>query len=180
MTMAHRAPRLPIAGLLAGLLAGCGYTFGSGLHRSGIRTVAFQVVGNDTYRQRLEAEISHYLARELPATTDLRLADRASADATLQVVLEKATEGTLVIGLPSGQSDSLDFGDPNYSRVREGGFQGTILMRLIARDGTVRIERRITDTTEFRSPIGETLTTAKNEFSEDIARKIALALEDEF
>ena len=75
------------ATLLAGLLGACGYTTGTGLSERGIESVAFQVVGNESYRQRFEVEISRYLARELPVTTDLRLATRADADAVLQVVL---------------------------------------------------------------------------------------------
>ena len=41
--------------LLISLLgvASCGYTFGSGLDRQGVRTVALAVVGNESYRQRL-------------------------------------------------------------------------------------------------------------------------------
>ena len=64
--------------LLAALLpwAACGYTVGTGLSARGIRTVAFQVVGNESYRQRLEVEINRFLSRELPVTTDLQLARR--------------------------------------------------------------------------------------------------------
>ena len=60
---------LAVAALLA---AGCGYTFGSGLHEQGVRTVALRVAGNDTMRQRLEADISLALSRELYASSDLR------------------------------------------------------------------------------------------------------------
>jgi len=49
----------------------------------------------------------------------------------------------------------------------------------VARDGTVLIERRLLDRTEFRSPIGEDLTSARNELVEDLAHKIALALQSD-
>ena len=47
-------------------------------------------------------------------------------------------------------------------------------------DGTIKLERRLLDRTEFRAAIGENLTTARNELTEDLARKIALALQTDF
>lgn len=164
------------AALAAAICAGaCGYTFGSGLADRGVRTVAFQVVGNETYRQRMETEISHFLARELPVTTDLVLADAASADATLQVVLVDARERTLVIGAPDPAVPGAQF-----PRTREGAFETALRLRLVGRDGTVYVDRLLLDRTEFRSSIGENLTTARAESAEDLARKIALALETDF
>lgn len=145
------------------LLAGCDYTFGSGMQTLGVRTVALDVVGNDTFRQRLEVELGVALARELPVSSDLELADRRNADAILKVTLTSADERTLVTGERT---------DP----VREGAFAAAVWMQLVARDGRLVIERRITDRTEFRSPIGENLTSARSELVEDLARKIALAL----
>ena len=108
--------------LLAALLswAACGYTVGTGLAARGIRTVAFQVVGNESYRQRLEVEINRFLSRELPVTTDLQLARRSEADAVLQVVLTSAAERTAVIGT----RDPSDPGNKNFPRVREGELRG--------------------------------------------------------
>ena len=79
----------------------------------------------------------------------------------------KAIERTLVTGLRT---------DP----VREGAFEAAVRIRLVGRDGTVLLERRLLDRTEFRTPIGEDLTSARNELVEDLARKIALALESDF
>lgn len=148
------------------LLAGCGYTFGSGLEQRGVRSIALSVVGNETYRQRLEAELGLALARQIHDATGLVLADRSTADATLHVVLSEAHERTLVTGLRS---------DP----VREGAFEAAVRIRLVSRDGTVLLERRLLDRTEFRSPIGEDLTSARSELVEDLARKIALALQSD-
>lgn len=145
------------------LLGGCDYTFGSGMAKLGVRTVALDVVGNDTFRQRLEAELGMALARELPVSSDLELADRRNADAILKVTLTSADERTLVTGERT---------DP----VREGAFAAAVWMQLVGRDGRLVLERRITDRTEFRSPIGENLTSARGELVEDLARKIALAL----
>lgn len=148
------------------LFGACGYTFGSGLPEQGVRRIALLVVGNETWRQRLEVELNSALARELPVSTDLVLADRRHADAVLQVVFVDARERTLVAG-------SRD--DP----VREGALEAAVRMRLLRRDGTLLFERRLLDRTEFRSPIGEDLTSARVELAEDLARKIALALESD-
>jgi hypothetical protein len=155
--------RLALVSLVLGA-ASCGYTFGSGLDRLGVRTVALDVVGNDTFRQRLEVDLGQALARELPISSDVVLADRRTADARLHVVLTAANERTLVTGART---------DP----VREGAFAAAVWVRLIARDGRVLLERRLTDRTEFRSPIGEDLVSARAELVEDLARKIALALD---
>ena len=149
------------------LASACGYTFGTGLPEEGVRTVALQVVGNETYRQRLEAELGSALSRELPVSTDLLLADRRHADAILQVVITDSRERTLVIGART---------EP----VREGAFEASVSMKLVRHDGTVLLERRLLDRTEFRDPIGEDLTSARAELIEDLARKIALALESGF
>lgn len=148
------------------LAAGCGYTFGSGLDREGVRTIAVAVVGNESYRQRLEAELSAALATELQLT-DLTLAPRQQADAVLHVTIAGAQERTLVPG---------DRTDP----VREGAFEAAIRMKLVRRNGAVVLERTLLDRTEFRDPIGEDLTTARAELVGDLARKIALALESGF
>ena len=163
--------------LLALLLpTACGYSVGTGLSDRGIRTVAFQVVGNESYRQRLEVEINRFLSRELPVTTDLQLARRSEADAVLQVVLTDARERTAVIGL----RDPAATQDTNFPRIREGVLQGAVRLRLVGRDGTVHIDRQLLDRTEFRAPLGENLTSARAEMAEDLARKIALALETDF
>lgn len=144
--------------------AACGYTMGSGLPERGVRTIALTLVGNQSYRQRLEVELGAALARELPVSTDLRLARPDTADARLEVVITEATERTLV---PGGRIDP----------VREGAIAAGVRMRLVARNGEVLIDRPVYDRTEFRSPIGEDLASARGELAEDLARKIALLLD---
>ena len=133
--------------LLLLLLGACGYSFGTGLHERGVHSVALEIVGNETFRQRFENDLSSALARELPVSADLELADRATADSILQVVLTQADERTLVAG---------DRSQP----VREGAIEGRVTMRLVGRDGRLLLERRILDRTEFRSTIGESLDVA--------------------
>lgn len=149
-------------------LASCGYTAGSGLHERGIRTVFVEVAGNDTFRQRLEVELNDAIARELTASSDLLPAGRREADAILQLRLGDDREQTLVYG---------DRTDP----TREGGLVAAVDMRLLdRRTGKVVLERRLLDRAEFRSPLGEDLTTANRELARDLARKVALALADGF
>jgi hypothetical protein len=156
-----------VAAVLPLLLAACGYTFGTGLPEQGIHTVALRVVGNETYRQRLEVELGSALSRELPVSTDLRLTDLGSADAILRVVITDANERTLVVG-------------PRTGPVLEGAFEAGVHVQLLRRDGSVLLRRQLMDRTEFRDPIGEDLTSARNELVSDLARKIALALEADF
>lgn len=179
--MSRRAHSIA-AMLLLGMLSGsCGYTAGTGLSKYGIRTVAFQVVGNHTYRQRLEAEISRELAKELPVTTDLILADRATADAVLEVTLTDARERTIVTGRPLLNAPNPSSpSNLSFPRVREGALESAVWLRLVGRDGTVHLERRLLDRTEFRATIGENVSSARAELAEDLARKIALALETDF
>ena len=61
--------------------------------------------------------------------------------------------------------------------VREGALLAAVRMRLVHRDGRVLIDRVLLDRTEFRSAIGEDLTTARKELATDLARKITLALD---
>jgi len=166
--------RAMTAALLGSLLGSCGYTYGTGLGEYGIETVAFQVVGNNSYRQRLEVEISRELSREL-AQTGLTLADRTTADAILEVTLTDARERTIVTGRPD-----RNMPNPAYPRVNEGALESAVWMRLVGRDGTVHLERRLLDRTEFRSAIGENVTTARAELATDLARKIALELATDF
>ena len=172
----------PTRGLVHALLlpvlalgtAACGYTAGSGLHQKGIRTVFVEVAGNDTFRQRLEVELNDALARELAATSDLLPAGRREADAVLELRLGEASEQTLVYG-DRGVQGSLD------GPTREGGLVATVHMRLVdRRTGKTVVERRIVDRAEFRSPLGEDLTSANRELARDLARKVALALADGF
>ncbi|MBL8725471.1 MAG: hypothetical protein JNK49_15620 [Planctomycetes bacterium] len=150
-------------GLLVAL-ASCGYSFGSGLEQHGVRTVALRVVGNQSFRQRLEVELTAALARELPVSTDLRLASAGRADASLEVTITDAVERTLVPGTRD---------DP----VREGGLLATIRVRLLRADGQVLVDQILRERTEFRDPIGENLAAARDELATELARRIALALQ---
>lgn len=159
------SPPRRIAWLAAALLAGCGYTAGSGLHERGVRTVHVRAVANETFRQRLEAELSLAISRELAVSSDLLPAAAVDADAVLEVTIREERERTLVVG---GRD----------SPVLEGAFEAALHMRLWVRQtGEVLIDRMITDRTEFRDPIGEDLTSARFELVQDLARKVVLALE---
>jgi outer membrane lipopolysaccharide assembly protein LptE/RlpB len=154
----------PIACLLSFMTSACGYTFGSGMHEQGIRSLHIQAAGNDSWRQRLEAELSLAVSREL-TSSDLLPAGRNTADAVLELRIVEEQERTLQTG-------------DRQSPVREGAMFARVHMRLYRRsDGTVLIDRPVTDRAEFRSPIAEDLTSARQELVQDLARKIVLALE---
>jgi hypothetical protein len=148
------------------LLAACGYTAGSGLHERGIRTVQVLAVGNDTYRQRLEEELGAEVSRTL-TRTDLLPGD-ASADAVLELRILDERERTLVTG-------------DRTVPVREGAQEVQVQVRLRdRRSGRLVVDRTVTDRAEFRDPIGENLTTARQQLVRELASKIVLALETGF
>jgi hypothetical protein len=148
------------------LLAACGYTAGSGLHEHGIRTVQVLAVANDTYRQRLEEELGAEVSRTL-ARTDLLPGD-SSADAVLELRILDERERTLVTG-------------DRTVPVREGAQEVLVQVRLRdRRSGRLVVDRTVADRAEFRDPIGENLTTARQQLVRDLASKIVLALETGF
>jgi hypothetical protein len=156
------------AALGALLLAACGYTAGSGLQERGVRTVHLRAVANDTFRQRLESELSAAVSRELAVSSDLLPASAATADAVLELRITTERERTLVTG-------------DRTAPVREGAQEASVRMVLTeSRSGRVLVDRVVVDRAEFRDPIGEDLTSARKEMVEDLARKIVLALETGF
>lgn len=165
----HARPAVAAVAAFAAVAFGaCGYVAGTGLHERGVRTVHVTAAGNDTYRQRLEAELSLAVSRELAVSSDLLPASRNTADAVLELTITEDRERTLVLG---GRD----------APVLEGAFAGAVHVRLWNRTtGDVLVDRVVTDRTEFRDPIGEDLTTARDELVQDLARKIVLALETSF
>ncbi len=149
------------------LLGACGYSAGFDLAERGIRTVSIEVVGNASFRQRMEIPLTTRLQELLPVHTGLSLAAPARADAVLAVQIEEVRGQSLVQGTT----------DP----VREGALVFRVRAALRdRRSGALIVEREIGDVAEFRTPIGETQTSAAEEAARDLARKIALALEPTF
>ena len=154
--------------VLGALAAGCGYSSGSGLAERGVRTVFLRAVANDTFRQRLESELSAAVSRELAVSSDLLPSASATADAVLELRIASERERTLVTG-------------DRTAPVREGAQEASVRVVLTeSRTGRVLVDRVIVDRAEFRDPIGEDLTSARKEMVEDLARKIVLALETGF
>jgi hypothetical protein len=151
---------------LAMIGAGCGYTTGFA-PQADVRTVAVQIVGNQTFRQRLERDLTRAIARQLSEYSAYRHSDATNADAVLEVEFVAIRNTTLVIGSP----------EP----VREGSLDAVARIRLVARrSGRVLVETRLRDIAEYRSLIGEDETTARRELVSDLGRRIVLALEGGF
>jgi hypothetical protein len=147
---------------------GCGYSMGSGLSEKGVQTVFVRFVGNETYRQRLEVELGRALSRELPVWSGLQPATEAEADTVLEVDIAEERERTLV---PGSRQDP----------VREGAQEVLVKVRLRRRaDGSILVQRDLAERAEFRSPIGEDLTSVRPELVNNLAHKIALSLEGGF
>ncbi|MHC5062412.1 MAG: LPS assembly lipoprotein LptE [Planctomycetota bacterium] len=154
-------------GLTACLLLGsCGYSMG--YQDSGaVRSIAVEVAGNQTFRQRLEIPLTRELNRALHVYSDYQPASFSTADAILSVEIVDIRGRNLVSagGLPV-QEGALDFTAEVKLRDRRSGE----LLRQLTR----------VDQAEFRIPVGESETSAELEAVSDLARKIVLALEGDF
>ena len=81
---------------------------------------------------------------------------------------------------PGGRREQITFFDePASGRFLPKAKDGAIVVSM-SRGGSENDQLYLLDRTEFRTPIGEDLTSARNELVEDLARKIALALESDF
>ena len=153
--------------LLLLLLAACGYSAGFDLANEGIRTVAVEVAGNASFRQKLEVPLMRELHQALAEHSQLVVAKAGRADSRL------------VVDILDVQGRSLATG--GQSPIKEGALEFAVRVRLLREpDGHVVRDRRVLDRAEFRVPVGENLTTATNEAAADLARKIVLALEPDF
>ena len=149
------------------VLAGCGYALRADRGPQGVRTVAIDVVANNTYRQRVEVPLTREIYRTLPTHMGITPASKDTADAVLTVEIEQIQGLSLVQG----------GADP----VREGALQWHVHVVLTdRRTGEVLVDQRIVDRSEFRTPVGENTDTAVRESAMDLGRKIALALEPGF
>lgn len=155
-------------GLLAplGLVGACGYTFahdGAGARQS----VAVRVVDNRSFRQRIEVPLTRRILEQLPVLGPYVPAAADAADLVLTVEIVEI-EGETLAGV-------------GRTPVREGALEFAVVVRLLdAASGVVRKERRLTDRAEFRVAVGETESSAIDEAAYDLARKIVLALDDDF
>ena len=146
------------------LLAACGYTFGA---QPDVQTVALQVAGNATMRQRLELPLTRALQEALVVYSRMRPAARDRADALLVVDVDDARNRVLVSGRPEPLS--------------EGSLALAVAVRLVdARSGDTLRQFRVTDRAEFRVAVGEGEADAIREAAVDLARKIVLGLEADF
>jgi hypothetical protein len=152
--------------LLAVLAAGCGYTFGSPAAPGVARTFALDVATNESFWQRREIELTRSLDRELTTRLGWRRAPASAADALLRVRIERIDSRTLV----TGTSEPL----------REGALRYAVHAELVApQSGNVLMRRTYVDLAEYRPALGEDQSTAEQEASYDLARKIVEDVADE-
>lgn len=157
-------PLVTVVALLSFLLsAGCGYTIG----HTHVRTVALQVAGNETMRQRLELPLTRALQEALVVYAQLQPTTKDRADAILEVDLADARNRALVVARPEPLS--------------EGSLALSVHVRLVdARNGEPIRTFTVQDRAEFRAAVGERESEAIREATIDLARKIALGLEADF
>jgi len=158
-----------LAAALGAVLAttACGYTAGTGWHERGVHTLAVRVVENGTFRQGLEEPLTEEVLRQL-VRTDLLPGTESSADAILEVEITNEQGRSIVSG---GRANP----------VREGSLELIVHARVWdRRSGRTLSTRHLIDRAEYRTPIGQDLSTATSELVSDLARKIVLALETPF
>ena len=161
--------RIRVTTAVLGILGSCGYTQGfDPTIAAGARTVAVQVVRNDSFRQKLERPLNREIYDALATHTGLvPAANSASADVVLSVRIHDILGQSIVRG--------------GRTPLREGGLVYQVEVELRdARSGTVLRRAQFDDRAEFRTPIGETETTANREAAFDMARRIVLALDEDF
>ena len=145
-------------------LCGCGYSVGFQPAAAGIRTVAVEVVGNQSFRQRLERDLTRSIARQLSEYSPYRHAPRSQADAILRVEIVAVRNSSLVIG--------------SVRPVTEGALDAVARISLVERrTDVVLVNTRERNVAEYRTLIGESETTARQELVSDLGRAIVLALE---
>lgn len=157
----------PVAGGLtvAALLAACGYTVG---YQEPGRGIAVRVADNRTFRQRIEIPLTRAIIEQLPIHSGYVPVSGRDADRVLEVAIADV-RGRSMVGPGAGFP------------VREGALDFTVEARLRdASSGAVLRELQVVDRAEFRLPVGESEVSAIDEAVHDLARKIVLALEDDF
>ncbi|MFO1052960.1 MAG: LPS assembly lipoprotein LptE [Planctomycetota bacterium] len=148
------------------LASGCGYAF---THTADgpRRKVAVQVVDNRTFRQRIEIPLTRRLLEQLPVLGPSVPATREDADVELAVEIVDIQGQTLA--------------GAGRTPVREGALDFAVRVRLTdLASGKLLRERKLIDRAEFRVAVGETEASATEEAAYDLARKIVLALDEDF
>ncbi len=159
---------LPVLALILALWAGCGYSLGYQQSRHpGIRSIAIQVVTNQSYRQRLEIPLTRQLHEALNTYSQYRHAPTSRADAVLTVEILEVGNSLLVAGATAP--------------VNEGALDLVARVQLVEkRTGNVLVNTTRRDLAEYRTLLLEDQSSAQDELAADLARKIVLALESDF
>lgn len=154
--------------VLALVCSGCGYALGYRMPE-GVRTIAVPVFANETFplRREVEYDVTRAVRRELEVRSDVRLTDRARADAVL--------EGTVVAFRQAVLTEDTE---DDRDVAAESSIHVTVQVRLVrTRDGEVLFDRRISDHATFSRLRGETIDDARNQAIDEIAERIVADLE---
>ncbi len=158
-----RSPTYCIALLAA---TACGYTAGTDLSDEGVRTVAVEIVGNETFRHRYEIPLTRDLNQALMQYAGVSTGSHSAADAILTVDINEVQERSLRAGFPPVEEGELTF-----------------LVHAVLRDrktGRVIREQDFVEVAEFHTRVGEDTVFAVDLASDNLAARIALALEPDF
>ncbi len=145
---------------------GCAYKAGLDLETKGIRSLGVEVVGNDTFRQRIEMPLTRRLQEEVESRVRVTPAPPGEADAVLQVRIRSAREHPLAEGA--------------HDVVSVGSLVMVVRARLVdRRTGEVLLRGGAADWSEFIIPVGEDLDEAVRVAARKVARRVVLLLDPE-
>lgn len=145
------------APLLLVVLAACGYGTGNMMPR-GVRSVAVQAFGNDTFYRRAEITYGRELSKELVRRAQVEIRDPHEAEAVIKGRILEIPRSTFI--------------EDRNDRILEGGVIVRIEVRMEdARTGVPLVEPfEVLRRAEFIVPRGETLQGAIDEALRDAAR----------
>ncbi len=160
------AVRYPGMFLLCAMLFACGYKAGFGFKTQEIRSVSVKIVGNKTFRQRLEIPLTRSIEKELESYVHVRPSSSAKADAVLEVTIRSAGERPIAEG--------------GEDVVSVGSLFLVVDAKLVRRvDGRILRKARVADRAEFIIAGGEGFEGAAKEAIGKIARRVVLLLDPE-
>ena len=147
-------------------LAGCGYEAGW-LRHEGDRTIAIDVIANDTFRREIEFFLTSRLQDEVQSRSGLRIASRDEADLLMTGRIVDVRERVV--------------SETNTDDVFESNVTVWVTFRVVdRRTGTLRKEFSLADTGQFLPAAGQTSDAGTAEAFTSLARRAVEQLERSF
>jgi len=152
--------------LLVFLVWACGYKAGFMFKTQEIRSIGIKIVGNNTFRERIEIPLTKRLEKELESYVNVKPYSPDKADAILEVVIKSADERPIA----EGGEDVVSVG--SLFLVVEANLKRRI-------DGRILRKAVVADRAEYIIAGGEKFSDALNEAVDKIAKRVIFLLDPE-